>query len=184
MLNGVADFMRGDDGTAGFPYVRRRGPLALIGLSTAVPTAPFLATGWLGKAQVSALSDLLAALKHEDVFRVVLIHHPPVSGASFHKRLTDAADFKRAIEAQGAELVLHGHDHRPMLNWLDGPGGTRVPAAGVPSASAAPAHSRHPAAYNLYSIDGAPGAWRCQLTTRGIDASGEVGERGRMVLVG
>ena len=28
-------YMRGDDGGAGFPYLRRRGPLALIGLSTA-----------------------------------------------------------------------------------------------------------------------------------------------------
>ena len=40
-----APYMSSDDGAAGFPFVRRRGPLALIGLSTAVPTAPFMATG-------------------------------------------------------------------------------------------------------------------------------------------
>ena len=34
-----APYMSGDDGAVGFPFVRRRGPLALIGLSTAVPTA-------------------------------------------------------------------------------------------------------------------------------------------------
>src|SRR5262249_58899101 len=44
------DFMRGDDGGAAFPFLRRRGPLALIGLSTAVPTAPFMATGRLRAA--------------------------------------------------------------------------------------------------------------------------------------
>src|SRR4051812_37697473 len=40
------DYHRGDGGesdTIGFPFVRRRGPLALIGVSSAVPTAPFMA---------------------------------------------------------------------------------------------------------------------------------------------
>ena len=30
----------------------------------------------------------------------------------------------RVIAAHGAELVLHGHDHLHMLNWLDGPNGS------------------------------------------------------------
>ena len=34
------DYMCGDHDAADFPYLRRRGPLALIGLSSAVPTAP------------------------------------------------------------------------------------------------------------------------------------------------
>ena len=42
----------------------------------------------------------------------------------------------------GAELVLHGHDHLHMINWLAGPNGTRVPAVGVPSASAALGHEQ------------------------------------------
>ena len=54
--------MRGDDGAGGFPFVRRRGPLALIGLSTAVPTAPFMATGRLGDAQLARLGEMLDAL--------------------------------------------------------------------------------------------------------------------------
>ena len=57
-----------------------------------------------------------------------------------------------------------------MLNWLHGPNGTRVPAVGVPSASAAPGTSKDAAAYNLYRIEGAPGAWTCELISRGIDA--------------
>ena len=36
-------------GSAAFPSLRRRGPLALISLSSAVPTAPLMATGTLGK---------------------------------------------------------------------------------------------------------------------------------------
>jgi 3',5'-cyclic AMP phosphodiesterase CpdA len=176
-------YMSGDNG-GGFPYLRRRGPLALIGLSTAVPTAPGLATGRLGTRQLAALTPLLANLEHENVFRVVLIHHPPVSAAGWHKLLIDAAALKRVIAAQGAELLLHGHDHLAMLNWLDGPDGRPVPAVGVPSASAAPGTSKNAAGYNLYRIDGAAGAWRCEMIARGIDDSGTVAERKQMTLAG
>src|ERR1043165_888296 len=123
-----APYMSGDSGEPGFPYVRHRGPIALIGLSTAVATPVFMATGRLGGLQLAKLGELLEQLGQEKIFRVVLIHHPPVSKAKRHKLLTDAAQFIRVIAAQGAELVLHGHDHLHMLNWLDGPDGTRVPA--------------------------------------------------------
>ena len=178
------DHMRGDDGASGFPFVRRRGPLALIGLSTAVPTAPFMATGRLGAAQLARLAETLVALAREKVFRVVLIHHPPVSQASRHKRLTDAAQFLRVIGTHGAELVLHGHDHLHMINWLDGPNETRVPAVGVPSASAAWGMSKDAAAYNLYAIGGAPGAWTCEMTSRGVGSAGTVMQQRRLKLFG
>ena len=179
-----SDYMHGDDGAGGFPFVRRHGPLALIGLSTAVPTAPFMATGRLGEAQIARLGDTLAALAREKTFRVVLIHHPPVSQAKRHKRLTDAAEFLGVIGTRGAELVLHGHDHLHMLNWLSGPNGTRVPAVGVPSASAAWGTSKHAAAYNLYAIDGAPGAWTCEMTSRGIGSAGAVMQQRRLKISG
>jgi len=176
-------YMRGDD-SGGFPYLRRRGPLALIGLSTAVPTAPGLASGGLGTKQLAALAKLLGDLKGSGLFRVVLIHHPPVSAAGWHKLLIDAAALKRVIAAQGAELLLHGHDHLAMLNWLDGPDGSRVPAVGVPSASAAPGTTKNAAGYNLYRIDGAAGAWRGDMIARGIDDSGMIAERKRKTLAG
>ncbi|HXD46030.1 MAG TPA: metallophosphoesterase [Pseudolabrys sp.] len=178
-----APYMTGDDGAVGFPYVRRRGPVALIGLSTAVATAPFMATGRLGPNQLAALTALLNRTRAEGLFRVILIHHPPVSEAKPHKRLTDAAGFLSVIAAHGAELVLHGHDHLHMLNWLDGPGGTRVPAVGVPSASAAPGTAHDAAAYNLYRIGGAPGAWTCTMTSRGIAAGGAISQRDEVPLI-
>ena len=112
----------------------------------------------------------------------MLIHHPPVSEAKRHKRLTDAAEFLRVIAMHGAELVLHGHDHLHMINWLSGPNGTRVPAVGVPSASAAWGTSKDAAAYNLYAIDGEPGAWTCAMTSRGIGAAGAVEQQRRLKL--
>ena len=113
--------MSDDSGQEGFPFVRRRGDVALIGLSSGVPTAPFLATGWLGTNQLAELAAVLNRLKQEAVFRVILIHHPPVSNAARHKRLLDAPVLKRVIAAHGADLLLHGHDHLHMLNWLAGP---------------------------------------------------------------
>jgi 3',5'-cyclic AMP phosphodiesterase CpdA len=175
--------MSSDEGTNGFPYLRRRGPVALIGVSSGVPTAPFLATGWVGPKQLAALAAILHDLKDGSLFRVVMIHHPPVSEAARHKRLLDAPVLLRVIAEHGAELLLHGHDHMNMLNWLNGPNGTRVPAVGVPSASAAPGTSRHAAAYNLYAIDGSPGAWRCEQISRGISPRGTVTERIRITLV-
>lgn len=159
------DYMRGDGGE-NFPFVRRRGPLALIGLSTSVPTLPLAATGRLHGGQIDRLGDVLASLGQENIFRAVLIHHPPTEGGSYFRRLTDAAALRDVLRRHGAELVLHGHNHEASLSWLPGPH-SRIPVIGVPSASGAPDHHDEPAGYNLYEIDGAPGAWRCTLVRRG-----------------
>jgi 3',5'-cyclic AMP phosphodiesterase CpdA len=169
------EFMRGDGArppNVEFPFVRRRGPLALIGLSSAVATAPFIATGRLGAEQIARLEALLPALA--DHFRVVLVHHPPGRTRSGRfKRLTDAPALRAALARHGAELVLHGHDHVQALDWLRGPRGP-IPALGVPSASATPLEGHHvePAAYNLYRITGEVGAWRCEMAARGFGADG------------
>ena len=168
--------MSDDDGIAGFPFLRRRGPLALIGVSSGVPTAPFLATGWLGTVAARRPGGhAQRAQKRKPVPRGADPSPAGERGRPQHKRLLDAPVLLRIIAAHGADLVLHGHDHLHMLNWLDGPNGSRVPAVGVPSASAAPGTSKDAAAYNLYRIDGAPGAWRCEMISRGIAADGEVG---------
>ena len=73
---------------------------------------------------------------------------------------------KGIIATHGAELLIHGHDHVHMLNWLDGPNGTKVPAVGVPSASAVPGADKDAAAYHLYRIDGRPGAWTLRSRCR------------------
>jgi len=77
--------------------------------------------------------------------------------------------FRALIAEHGAELVLHGHNHEQQLMWLDGPHG-RIPAVGVPSASAIISDHDEPAAYNLYQVDGAPGAWSCEMISRGLSA--------------
>jgi len=175
--------MRGD-AEESFPYVRRRGPVALIGLCSGLPTELFFASGRLGADQLARLATTLDQLKQERLFRVVMIHHPPISESSWRKRLTDSDEFMRVIAAHGAELLIHGHDHLHMLNWLQGPDGARVAAVGVPSASSAPGKGKADAAYNLYRIGGAAGAWTCELISRGIGPAGDVVELKRIKLAG
>ena len=162
------DYLVGDaaDGGAPFPFVRRRGPLALIGVSSAVPTPPLMATGRLGRSQLEALERILMDLSAEQAFRVLLIHHPLRSDARM-KRLTDSRLLLALLKRYGVELVLHGHDHVHSTIWIDGPQ-RKIPVVGVPSASAL-AHGRYPAAaYNLFSVEREGAAWRCEQTVRGM----------------
>src|SRR4029450_9099006 len=116
------EYMRGDDAPeTAFPFVRRRGPLALIGLSTAVPTAAFLATRRLGREQTETPAEALECCGREQLLRVVMIHHPPISTPARHlKRLVDGADFRAALARHGAERVIHGHEHVHSLRELEG----------------------------------------------------------------
>ena len=119
-----AEFMRGDLGE-GFPYVRKRGPLALIGLSTSLPTLPLAATGRLYGDQLKKLGELLPKLRQEQLFRVVLIHHPPVAGANFFRRLTNANALREVLHQHGAELVLHGHQPSSVAALASGAAASR-----------------------------------------------------------
>ena len=164
------NYLDGDDAPDGgvtFPLVRRRGPLALISVSSAVPTPPLMATGWLGRTQLDALERILMRLSAEQLFRVLLIHHPLRSNSRI-KRLTDSSELLALLKQHGVELILHGHDHIHSTIWIDGPKSS-IPVIGVPSASAV-AHGRYPAAaYNLFSIERDGAAWRCEQTVRGMD---------------
>ena len=179
--------MRGDRAgeQAEFPFVRRRGPVALIGVTSAVPTLPFRATGRVGAAQLARLSVLLDELGRAGVFRIVLIHHPPKTRPEWsERRLIDGDAFLAVLKQHGAELVLHGHEHLDEVRRFEAPRGF-VPTIGVPSASGAGSEKYDPAAYNLYAIEGSPGAWRCEMTARGLSADGGcIVERKRVMLVG
>jgi 3',5'-cyclic AMP phosphodiesterase CpdA len=177
-----ADYFRTDAASeAKFPSLRRRGPLALISLSTAVPTAPLFATGTLGRAQLEALQALLEGLAAEPLFRVILVHHP-LRSKSRIKRLTDAADLLAILRLHGVELVLHGHDHVHSTVWIDGPDGS-IPAIGVPSASALAHGGRPAAAYNLFAIEPVGNGWRCEQIVRGLDETMQVVELNRVRLM-
>ncbi len=161
---------------ASFPYLRRRGGIALVGISSGVPTAPLLASGEVGQRQAAALARMLREAGKEGLVRVVMIHHPPVvNGASFGRGLRDAKVFEEVIAAEGAELIIHGHNHRHSVHRLRTPAGA-APVVGVASASAIPGSPKHMAAWHMYEIAGKAGAARIHMRVRGLLPSGAIGD--------
>jgi 3',5'-cyclic AMP phosphodiesterase CpdA len=158
----------GDGDTLDFPHVRLRDGVAVINLCTAVPTAPWLAAGRVGEDQLRRLSTALAGLEH-DLFKVVLIHHPPTAGAvSRRKALVDQDELRRVLAGGGVDLVLHGHAHEALVGAIPGPRGP-IPVLGVPSASAA--GGRHAGArWHAIEIERREGgAARVRVAARGLD---------------
>jgi 3',5'-cyclic AMP phosphodiesterase CpdA len=176
----------GGDGPAHFPYVRTQGPVALIGLNSAVPTPPFVAAGRLGRPQIDALGAVLERLGAEGYIRVVLIHHPPLPGQAPPRRaLADAEALAAVLDGAGAELVLHGHNHRQMMSWREHSAGG-IPVLGVASASASRAHAQKGeplAGYHVLRIRRDEGAVRIECETRGLATpEGEIVSLGRQML--
>ena len=155
-----------------FPFVRMLGPVAIIGVNSAVPTPPLLAFGRVGSAQVARIAAVLERLGRASIFRLMLIHHPPLSGqARRYRELEDAGALQAVLARHGAELVLHGHNHHNMLAWCFTSVGGKVPVVGAPSAALGRPHKREPLArYNLYRITGPP--WTIELTGRGLAQPG------------
>ena len=172
-------WMGPDNGTR-FPYLHRRGPLALIGLSSAVATAPFVAAGRIRKSQAEELAELLAETGKEGLQRVVMIHHPPIHGAAkARKRLYGIDLVQEAIRHNGAELVLHGHTHLPTIHHIVAQNGRKVPVVGVASASQNAGGRRPAAAYNLFRFSEAG----LELVTRGLEGpDGTISELRRLQL--
>ncbi len=178
-----APWTTGDSGEAAFPYLRVRGEIAIIGLTSGVPTAPLMATGRLGGRQLAAFAGLLDETGASGLARVVLIHHPPLArGAPPLRGLTDARAFERIVCERGAEAVLHGHTHRQLVRALPSRaaktiGGT-VPVLGAPSAAAAAHDPRYRAAYHLVRLERDHGLWRVTARVRGLAPGGkDIGER-------
>ena len=158
-----------------FPYIRVRDDVAMIGVSSARATAPFMASGDFRSAQAKRLAAALDEAGAHGLFRVVMIHHPPIHGATpTHKRLYGIRRFQKIIRKHGAELVIHGHTHLATKYEIDGPNG-QVPVICVPSASQNYGGHKPPARYNIFNIDRKPdGGWYCLWEQHGIE---EVSER-------
>jgi 3',5'-cyclic AMP phosphodiesterase CpdA len=166
-------FMTGDGALepmrpGAFPYLRVRETMALIGVSSARATAPFMASGFFGEEQARRLGQVLDQAREAGLFRVVMIHHPPVRGATAaHKRLFGIGRFQEVMRRHGAELVIHGHTHLPTTYRIDGRDGD-IPVVGVAAAGQAPRGKKPAGQYNLFDVSGQPGNWRIELTRRGI----------------
>ncbi len=154
--NYLGEFMEGERDGADYPFVQRLGDVALIGVSTAIPSLPLVAVGRVGDDQLRRLGAVLERTEREGLSRVVLIHHPVLPGVAKPRHgLLDLEPFARLIAAHGAELILHGHEHRRIEGALPGPRGP-VPVHGVGSGTYLSQEPGKHGAFSLYSV--APGA--------------------------
>ncbi len=137
-----------------YPFVRLRPGVALVSVNSCVATGDLGAWGEIGAGQLARLETWMMAPELAGRVRVVLIHHPPVVHRGGEDRnLRDREALAALLRRTGADLVLHGHDHRDELASLDGPGGKKIPVVGAGSASYAGGPDRR-SRYNVYELDG------------------------------
>lgn len=141
-------WMRDDDGRPGFPYLHRRGPVNIVGLTSALPTFPGASYGRLGKIQIEKARALISSIEPEGRPCLLLVHHPPQEGATRRLRsLVDGENLRGMLKTLHLDLILHGHLHRPTQSTIDCRDG-RVSTMGAASMSAI-GKRRAPAHYHL-----------------------------------
>lgn len=149
-----------------FPTLRVRGQIALIGVCSAHPSAPGLAIGTIGGPQLNRLETVLKQTVAQGLFRVVVIHHSPLSSiASWRRRLTDARSLRSLVSRCGADLILHGHVHKAVHHTLDTPSG-RTTVVGATSASSSSLTYQRRACYYIYTIMASENAWDVHIAQR------------------
>lgn len=164
---------RGESDNA--PCVLVREHVALIGVNTAVPSLPFLATGRAGREQLEQLANVLKNLGKAGLCRVVLLHHPPVAKlVAKRKGLTDLNTFQDIVRQEGAELVLHGHSHRASFCTL---AGTHTPVIGTTSASHIADSPEKAAGWNRITIAAQPDSWGITVQRRALGPDGLMHDR-------
>jgi hypothetical protein len=130
--------------------------VAIIGLSTAVPRPPLVASGELGKPQRMALASLLAHREVKRRFPVILQHHPwhnpPGARHRYFEGLLDAAQEGEVLRTLDRGLLLHGHKHRRIHRTIDTDRG-HLDAIGSTSASLLHEDTDRAAGFNLYEVD-------------------------------
>lgn len=149
-----------------FPSVRVRGHTVLIGVTSACPSAPFFATGSLGIAQMNRLGHILDLACRQGLFRILLIHHPPVeTTVGWRKRLTDRVALTTLLARHGVEMILHGHAHRASLEYLPWVQ-AGIPIIGVPSTSARGTKPEQRARYHIYDVHSSSHGWEIRTAVR------------------
>src|SRR4051812_9961245 len=112
-----SDYMAGDgqggvpeDAKEAFPFLRRRGRMTILGLSSAVASPPSFATGRLGRRQLGRLDGMLEAIDGGGrECRIIVLHPPPVRALTAHRRrLVDDKALGAVLARRGADLVVCG----------------------------------------------------------------------------
>jgi 3',5'-cyclic AMP phosphodiesterase CpdA len=151
-----ADYLGGAEDP--YPVVKRLGGVALIGLSSAISTAPHLATGRVGEAQRKKTAALLGEPDIRERFLVLALHHPPdprfQKGRGRFRGLADTQEILALCAEHKVRMILHGHEHGGTRYEVVDPGrGWRCEVFDAGSATAISNDRHRQARYNVYTFD-------------------------------
>lgn len=165
-------WLAGEESAAAWPSIRVHGPAVFVGLSSAIPTGPFLAQGFVAAAQLNALEQVLARFGKSGHFRVVMVHHPiHVGAAPWRRGLRNASALRDVLSRAGAELVLHGHLHRRTRGSVEsGSGPIPVFGAGSSSLAGVNAHGARAHFHRFELSEALNGRWSLGVTDYYYDA--------------
>ena len=141
------------DSSSEYPISRDLGDVVIFGLSSAIPTPSFMATGEIGVEQRRRLKDLLQHPKAQDSFKLLMLHHPlfaePSRRFDHMRRLKDAEELIHDLDLDEnhPDLVIHGHNHEFKRQALPQ---TDTPVVQVGSASRA---GKKKAEFHIYVIE-------------------------------
>lgn len=137
----------------GFPFVHRHDGVLFIGISTAVATPPLLASGRVGPEQLNRLETLLDKTAHDDdLFQILLMHHPPVEGVvPRRKALVDTDALREVLYRRRVDLILHGHGHHPARCELESRNGP-IPVFGAGSTSLSHRDTARTGHYHVFNL--------------------------------
>ncbi len=135
----------------GYPIVRRVGPVAVVGLDTAVWRGAYRAAGRIERAQLDRLAGRLQRIPADGPL-VIAMHHPPyrLRGPLLQHHRVGLVGHEGLFETLAGRpaVVLHGHLHRL--------GRRRIGNADVIGVSSASIDTGDPAtqlAFHLYRFD-------------------------------
>lgn len=152
--------------TANFarPSLLVKGNVALVGLNSAIPSLPFLATGRISSVQLAHLTHILRKLRKENYCRVIILHHSPLCGhVTNRKGLKNLRIFQEILRHEGAELILHGHSHTTNVSTIPR---TEIPVVSAPSASQIFRNKNLTAGWNKICIRRQDNNWLLRIQPR------------------
>ncbi|MGM0577593.1 MAG: metallophosphoesterase family protein [Myxococcota bacterium] len=135
-----------------YPWYKRAGDIHLVGLNSAVPRLPLIASGRVADDQLGRLAWLSRDNGFHDGFTVGLVHHnlhPRGRRKDWMHGLRNRDSVLEACHGAGLDLLLHGHTHaanrfRHRAMHVVGSGSSTWDAE----------HPDHVARYNVYHVRG------------------------------
>lgn len=163
-----------------YPTITKTDTTAIIGISTSVPTAPFFASGYIDPDQLERVKEALRKAKEDKLFRIVMLHHPPVS-TMMHERkaLRNRKQLKEVFDEVGVEMILYGHIHKTITKKFPN---TNIPMLGISSASSNAARPQRQAAWRKISIEPQDNHLQVNFSVRSLDKNQQFIEKAAFYL--